>query len=106
MSDSTIPLADVIQELRSELLAATAAGEGQELRFDVEELNLELQVVVTKGGSAEAGAKGGVKFWVLNAESSAEVQGKYESSRLQKVSLKLKPKTASGEAFDVASDLR
>ncbi len=88
MSDSTIPLADVIQELRSELLAATAAGEGQELRFDVEELNLELQVVVTKGG---------VKFWVLNADSSAKVQGKYESSRLQKVSLKLKPKTADDE---------
>ncbi len=102
MSDSTIPLANVIQDLRSELLRATAAAEGQALRFDIDELQLELQVGVTKGGSATASAGGGVRFWVLNADSSGQVQGRYESSQLQKITLKLKPRTATGKDIELA----
>ncbi len=91
MEESTIALAEVIQRLRDELQAATKLGEGQALRFDVKALILELQVVVTKSAEAKAGAKGGIKFWVLNAESSAEAQGKYEKSQLQKITLELTP---------------
>jgi hypothetical protein len=92
MPESDIPLADVIRELRRELLAAMKAGEGESLRFEVQDLEIEVQVVVTRGGEASAG--GGVKFWVLNAESN--VSAKYESSRIQKLTLKLRPKTDDG----------
>lgn len=99
-------VAEVIRQLRQELLAAVEAGEGQNLRFAIEELQLEMQVLVTKGASAKAGGKGGVRFWVLNAEASAEAQGKYESSRLQKVTLKLKPKTSGDEEVRLAATER
>lgn len=103
MTESAIPLADAIRQLREELRLAVEAGEGQDLRFGIEELQLEMQVLVTKGASAKAGGKGGLRFWVLDAEASGEAAGKYESSRLQKITLKLKPKTASGKTVDIAA---
>ena len=92
MPASDIPLADVIRELRRELLTAMKAGEGESLRFEVQDLEVEMQVAVTKSGEVSGG--GGVKFWVLNADSS--VSGKYQSSRIQKLKLKLRPKTDDG----------
>ncbi len=104
MSEVTIPLAEVIQELRRQLLRATAAGTGQELRFEVQDLELELQVLVTRGAGVKAGGSGGVKFWVLEGKGSGEVSGSYESSRIQKVKLTLKPKPTSGGTFEVVAD--
>ncbi len=96
MSDSEIPLAEVIQQLRQELQTAIETAEGQGLRFEVQDLELEVQVLVTKGGSVKMGGGGEVKFWVLGAKGEGEMAGKYESSRLQKVKLKLLPKTGEG----------
>ena len=56
MPASDIPLADVIRELRRELLTAMKAGEGQRLRFEVQDLEIEMQVVVTKASKIFAGA--------------------------------------------------
>ncbi len=91
MTESEIPLADVVRELRRELMSAVAAGEGEGLRFEVRDLEVEMQVVVTKGGSGELSGEGGVKLWVL-AKTGGKVTGQYESSRIQKVTLKLRPK--------------
>lgn len=96
MPDSDIPLADVLRELRQELKTAMKAAEGESLRFEVQDLEVEMQLVVTRGGSGEVSAGGGVKFWVLNAESKATAAGKYESSQIQTLKLKLKPKTDDG----------
>ncbi|MEL6106000.1 MAG: trypco2 family protein [Planctomycetota bacterium] len=85
-----LPLSDVISHLRSELIDAQAKAEGEELRFLVEEAQIELQVGVTKG----ADGKVGVKFWVYSAEGG----GKLEQETTQKITLKLKPEE-NGRAF-------
>lgn len=99
-----IELAEAIGQLRNQLSRAIEDGEGQDLRFEVEDLELELQVTVTKdaeiGGSVEAG----VKFWLLGGGKASAEGGLSEgSSHLQKIRLKLKPKLAStGESPDLA----
>lgn len=64
--ESKIALKDLVTHLRSELVEATSAAEGQVLRFGVESVDIELKVQVTRSDSAE----GGVKFWVVNAGAS------------------------------------
>ena len=88
MAEERIRLAQVVQELREELVEAMDASDGQRLRFELDEVKLEAQVVVTR----EAEGRGGVKFWVLDAGVAA----KQQTSRLQKLTLTLKPKTAAG----------
>ncbi len=90
MSDSEIPLAEVVGRLREEMLSAVEAAKGKGLQFEVEDVEVELQVVVSKGGSGELGGEGGVQLWVLG-KAGGKIAGKYESSRIQKVTLKLKP---------------
>lgn len=94
MAESEIPLAEVIRHLRSELMDAVKAGERERLRFEVQDLEVEMQVVVSKGGTA--GASGEVKFWVLT-KAGAEASVKYESSRVQKIKRRLRPKTDDGD---------
>jgi len=102
MSDPTIPLAEVIQRLREELLKATQAGKGHELRLRVEKIVLELEVGVTKGASVEGGAEGGVSFWVFDSKASAKAAGSYESSRLQRITLELEPHLRGDGAVDLS----
>jgi Trypsin-co-occurring domain 2 len=89
---SKIALAEMVEELRSELRAAVAQGEGQELRFEVQEITLELKVELTK----EGGAEGKVKFWVF---TEASAYGNVAASNVQTVTLKLVPKGASGDVL-------
>lgn len=88
-----IPLSETLAELRKELLEAQWEGQGSDLKFLIEDIEIELQVVTTKGGKGG----GGVKFWVYNAE--AEVNTSH--AKTQKLKLKLKPKKPTGEDFDV-----
>lgn len=83
--ESGIPLRQMIQNLRAELNAAMQDGEEQDLRFKLEDVELELKVCT----SLEAGANGGVKFWVLNFGANA----KAKSEDVHTVKLKLKPVT-------------
>lgn len=78
-----IELADMIKQLRDELQTAVRAGEGEEIRFELGEVTLEAQVEVAKEGSGKAG----VKFWVVDAETS----GKASKAVTQKLVLKLRP---------------
>ena len=66
--EAWIPLAEMIQTLRLELEAAQVGGSHSDLRFQIEKVDLELKVAVsrTKKGS------GGVKFWVINAGGELE----------------------------------
>ena len=66
-----IALADMIETLRGELEAAQMKGMQRPVAFGVEKVELELKVVLSrkvKGG-------GGIKFWVVSAEGSAEGSG-------------------------------
>ena len=90
-----IELSDVIAELRSELDTARQAGAGEELRFELGPVELEVSVALQK--DASGGAK--VKFWVV--ELGAE--GKVSSTATQRIKLILNPKlTAAAAAAEPA----
>lgn len=85
-----IELRAVIEQLREELLALTETVSGEDLRFAVESVDVELHVGVTKEG--KLGAK--AKFWVL--EVGAE--GKHGTERTQTIRLSLKPRRKGAAA--------
>ena len=100
MSKSEIPIADVVKRLRTELSTAIEAGKGEGLRFEVEDVEVEMQVVVTKSGAGKIGGEGGVELWVIG-KAGGEVSAEYESSQIQKVKLRLKPKLGEGKSGTV-----
>lgn len=78
-----IPLSDMIAAVRWELGQAADKGRGQDLRFLVEEVELELSV------TAEHDEKAGVKINVLAFEIGAEDIKKV--ANVHRVKVKLKP---------------
>jgi hypothetical protein len=94
MQENQIELSELIQQLRIELAVAMAEGEGKGVRFEAEKLEIELKVEVKK--SAEG--KGGVRFWVVNADAG----GKKERGVTQTIKLSLKPKTAADGPLNVS----
>jgi len=68
-SHSDIPLAAMIQALRSELEIAQKSSAGQAIRFQMEKVELELKVAVSKRKKGQ----GGIDFYV-------KVGGEYEKS--------------------------
>ena len=84
-----IELAEMLAELRAQLSAARGEGEGQDLKLEVSEVELEVEVETTR----EAQGKGGVKFWVYDAEASA----KGTQGRTHRLKLRLKPTGPQGE---------
>jgi len=88
MAQEQIRLADAVQNLRRELISAVEAGKDEPLRFDLEEVKLELNVVL----ASEARGDAGVKFYVFNVGAS----GSDRTSETQKITLTLKPATQSG----------
>jgi hypothetical protein len=79
-----VELAQVLGQLRQELSAAMRAGEGEDLRFELGPVELELTVEVSK----EAGPNAKVRFWVM--ELGAE--GKVGSQATQRITLTLDPR--------------
>ena len=88
-----IGLADAIAELRKELSQALAAGEGEEVRFKLGEVELEFNLEVKR----EGGAGGGVRFWVV----SLEAKGGLARATQHRIKLKLQPEGAGGEELRV-----
>jgi len=68
-TNNPLPLARVVEDLRRELLEAIRLGEGQALRFKLKPFEVEFQVAVTR----EAGAEGGVRFWVVNLGAKGSI---------------------------------
>jgi hypothetical protein len=66
--DEAIPLADLVAALRQELTIATTRAQGQDIRFTVGDIELELNVGVSRDKSAE----GGVQFWVFTLGGKAD----------------------------------
>lgn len=91
--EGALPLADVVQQLREEITNAVDAADasGEDLRFRLDKIQLELEVGVTRAAKGESKAK----FWVLEFGVGGEVA----KSRTQKVVLELTPvagETAEG----------
>jgi len=78
-----IPLATAIRVLREQLQDAVRAGEGEELRFALGPVELELQVEAAHEGGGEAG----IKFWLV----SIGAKGGRSSSTTHTVRLSLTP---------------
>ena len=83
-----IPLAAAVGELRQQILLAMAQAQGEELRFRLGPVELELQVQLEASDKIE----GGVKAWVLSFGAS-DSQSTAETHR---VKLTLEPETAAG----------
>ncbi|MFD3517822.1 trypco2 family protein [Streptomyces sp. NPDC058657] len=91
-----IELAEAVESVRSQLLAATARGAGQDIAFTVGDIQLEFTVELRK--EFKGGTK--VKAWVIEAGADAA----RSTGRTHKVSLTLKPKVrATGSDLDVAN---
>ena len=93
MSTGKRQLVEIIKALRSDIEAAVVEGEGQKVKFDVNEIEIDLQTQITKGG--EVGASGEVEFKVLGFElgkASAEAKGNYNKQDSHTIKLKLRPK--------------
>lgn len=88
-------LADVIRALRTELATSMIAAAGQELQFNARNIQVDLQLGVTKS----ADAKGGIHFWVIDLSGG----GSYETQAIHKISLELEPILASGGRLRIAS---
>ena len=78
-----VPLAKVLNNLRSELQVLQEQQDGDNLQFIVEGAEIELQVGIT----AEGGGEVGVNWWVYTAKGQASIAR--EST--QRVTLKLLP---------------
>ena len=84
-----IGLKEMVVALRKELLEAQEEGAKQNLKFAVEEIDIEVELVTTKEGEGE----GGVKFLVYDAK----MKGKLAKARTHRLHLKLKPDTNGGD---------
>lgn len=93
-----IPLAEMIQTLRRELSASMAAARNEQLRFRVDDVDLELQVTVTREG--EGGGR--VRFWVIELDGGAKVS----RSDVHTFRLTLKPVTSNGAPEAVVGPIR
>ena len=85
-----IPLSEMLAQLRKDLLQTQEEGKGSDLKFLIEDIEIELQVVTTK----EAGGGGGVKFWVYDANAKVNAS----EAKTQKLKLKLKVVGADGKS--------
>lgn len=90
-----LPLAEVVQNLRSELYSAMASSAEEPLQFDLGDIELELTVAVSREGSGS----GKVRFWVVDLGA----EGKVGSGSTQRLTLKLTPRVvATGRAPHIA----
>ena len=96
---SNVPISDAIAELRTELQKAAARKPETGIGFDVEAIEVELQVVhsTTTNMGVEAG------WSVLGFKFGAESGIERAETGVHKVTLKLKPQhtDASGKKSDV-----
>ena len=87
--ETKIGLSDMVTALRRELEDAQKKSEQERLRFTVEDIELELQIIAENTDKASLG----IKFWVLN--SSLEAAEKNVTT--QALRLKLKVSDTSGD---------
>lgn len=70
-------LAETLAALRTDLSTAVQAASGSHLQFPVQTVQVELTVVAKRTGDARAG----VRFWVVDAGSSASM-GREKTHRI------------------------
>ena len=89
-------LADAVKALRAELSEAMEAGQGQPLQFEVGAVKMDFAVEL----SADAQAKGGVRFWVVELGASGSIQRK----GVHTVTIEMKPRARGGRRALIADE--
>lgn len=97
-AETRVPLVEAIRSLRRELAAAMKESEGEDIRFRLRDVELELQMGVT----SKTGAQGGIQFWVV----SLGAEGSVSTIRTHTVKLSLQAIGADGEDIRVSSELK
>lgn len=83
--NTTLELADVIKALRQELIAAQQEGEGNNIRFNINNVEVELETLIEKTADGKGGFK--INFGVV--EANAEAGGHYKNATKQRIKLSL-----------------
>jgi hypothetical protein len=92
-----VELSEAVEAVRDGLITAASRGAGQDLRFELGEIQMEFTVELRR----DVRGKGGVKAWVVDASAEA---GR-ASGRTQKVAFTLKPvNPATGDGWRIAND--
>lgn len=94
---ANIELSDLLVELRRELLEAKKKAESEDLKFDVENIDIELTTMVTR--ESQGGGKGKIKFWIFEAEAGGEK--KIAEAMTQTIRLQLKPDLGKGKPLQI-----
>lgn len=98
----SIPLVEVLDALREDLKKAQEKSDPKH-PLVIEEIEVELQAVVTRGGEINGEAKGKVELKILDflklgeGEAKLGAKGKLEKATTQKIKLKINPKTLNPE---------
>lgn len=93
-SEAGTALADFVNAARAELEAAAVKARDHQLQFEVQDVQLEVEVTTT--GTREV--DGGVKVWVLTIDG----KGSRANTAAHKMTLNLSPVTAEGTKFRVS----
>lgn len=91
-----ISLAEAINALRRELAAASQSAKGQDLRFQVDKVTVELEVVSEKVTQGSAGVK-----WVVEVGA----QRSHSDGHTHRVTVELTPKIGSGRLLTGDSEI-
>jgi hypothetical protein len=93
----SVELAAAVRAVRDELVRASADAEGETVRFDVGEIEMEFAVELRH----DAGAKGGFKAWVVSADADARTS----RARTHRVAFTLTPRNAvTGRGVEIGAD--
>lgn len=98
MSAGKRQLVEIVAALRSDIEAAIAEGMNKNVKFDLDEIEVELHTQITKTGDLKI--NGGVEFKVLGFEvgsAGVEGTGSYSKEDAHTIRLKLKPKVKNPE---------
>lgn len=99
---ATIPIAEAIQAIRREIVAAVSQSEGEDIKFDLGDIELEFQVQLSKQEGGDLGAKGNLNLGVVTLEASGKQNEQQSKATTHRVKLTLKPKRADGSSLDVS----
>ncbi|KAA3605511.1 MAG: hypothetical protein DWQ01_19525 [Planctomycetota bacterium] len=87
-----IDLKQALSALRLQLSEVAAEGGGQDLRFEIPEIELELKVVASHHGQAS----GGIQFRLFGIGAKVDGGGGIKNEQVQTLKLKLKPVRPDG----------
>ena len=96
-NDALLPLADVVRELRAQILLAAEGARHEDLRFKVNTVEIELNVVAKR----ELGGEGKISFKVLGTGVEAGGGGKSAHEHSQKIKLSLTPQRRDGAELNI-----